>query len=127
MNILEWSKSEVDYGRKLVDSAVAGARRGENEFLRDQSLGLYVERSALHAMGPTVVGACLGWFGGQWKSRGSKKLALTCACLGGAIGFGAGVLWENRRLTARIASGAWTSIRKTRDAHWFEKNPIDYA
>jgi len=127
MNIVQWSKSEVDYGRKLMDSAVEGARLGEGEFLKDESLGRYLERSALHAMAPTVIGACLGWCGGYLESRRSNSRALVCAFLGGAIGFGAGVVWENRNLTASVASGAWKSINKTRDAHWFEKNPIDYA
>jgi len=127
MNIAAWSKSEVDYGRKLMDSAVEGARRGEDEFLKDESLGHYLEKSALHALAPTILGACLGWFGGYLENPRSRNRALVCAFLGGAIGFGATVVWENRKLTASVASGAWKSINKTRDAHWFEKNPIDYA
>ena len=127
MNILKWSKSEVDYGRKLMDSAVEGARRGECEFLKDESLGRYLEKSARHALGPTIIGAGLGWLGGYLENRRSRSRALVCALLGGAIGFGTGVFWENRRLTASVASSAWKSINKTRDAHWFEKNPIDYA
>ena len=127
MNVLEWSKSEVDYGRKLMDSAVEGARRGEDEFLQEEPLGRYLQRSALHAMGPSVLGACLGWFGGCLENRHSKNRALVCAFLGGALGFGAGVIWENRKLTASVASTAWKNINKTRDAHWLEKNPIDYA
>jgi hypothetical protein len=127
MNILEWSKSEVDYGGKLIDSAVDGARQGEGEFLQNESLGRYLERSALHAMGPTVLGACLGLFGGWLENRRSKGSALVGAFLGGVIGLGAGLAWQNRKLTASVASGAWKSISKTRDAHWFDKNPIDYA
>jgi hypothetical protein len=127
MNIVEWSKSEVDYGRKLVDSAVEGARRSEGEFLKDESLRRHLERSALHAIGPTALGACLGWYGAYLDDRRSRGKALVCAFLGGALGFGAGLLWENRKLTASVANGAWKSITKTRDAHWFEKNPIDYA
>lgn len=127
MNILEWSKSEVDYGRKLMDSAVEGARHGEDKFLKDESLSDYLEKSALDAMVPTMLGACLGWLGGYLQNRRSSRKALVCALLGGAIGFGASVLWENRELTASVASGAWKSISKTRDAHWFEQNPIDYA
>jgi hypothetical protein len=127
MNILEWSKSEVAYGRKLVDSAVEGARHGEGTFLKDESLGNHLERSALEAMVPMMLGACLGWFGGYLENRRSSRRLLVCAFLGGAIGFGASVLWENRELTANVASGAWKSVNKTRDAHWFEKNPIDYA
>ena len=127
MNVMEWSKSEADYGRKLMDSAVEGARQSEGEFLQGESLGRYLERSALHAMGLTVLGACLGWFGGYLESRRSRSRAVAWAFLGGAIGFGAGVIWENRKLTASVASGAWKRINQTRDAHWFEKNPIDYA
>jgi hypothetical protein len=127
MNILKWSKSEVAYGRKLVDSAVEGARHGEGDFLKQESLGNYLEKSALDAMVPTMLGACMGWFGGYLENGRSNKRALACAFLGGAIGFGASVLWDNRELTACVASGAWKSINKARDAHWFEKNPINYA
>ena len=127
MNILEWSKSEVDYGRKLMDSALEGARRGEGEFLNQESLGSHLERSALHALTPTILGACLGWCGGYLDARRSRSRAVMSAFLGGLIGFGASLVWENRKLTASVASGAWKSINKTRDARWFEKNPLDYA
>lgn len=127
MNFLEWSKSNVDYGRKLIDSAVEGARQGESEFLREESLGPYLERSALRAIAPTVIGACVGLAAGYLANQRSRKTALICGLLGGAIGFGAGVVWENRNLTASVASGAWKRINKTRDEHWFEQNPIDYA
>ena len=127
MNITEWSKSNVDYGRKLIDSAVEGARKGESSFLKDESLSQYLERSALHAMAPTIIGAGLGLLGGYLENRRFRSRTLLFGLLGGAIGFGAGVLWENRRLTASVASGAWRNVNKVRDDHWFEKNPIDYA
>jgi hypothetical protein len=47
--------------------------------------------------------------------------------LGGAIGFGAGIAWENRRLAASAASGALRNIGRVRDEHWLERHPIDYA
>ena len=127
MNIAEWSKSNVDYGRKLIDSAVEGARSGENSFLKDESLSIYLERSALHAIAPTIIGAGLGLLGGYLENRRLRSRTLLFGLLGGAIGFGAGVLWENRKLTASVASGAWKNVNKVRDDHWFEKNPIDYA
>jgi hypothetical protein len=127
MNILEWSKSEVDYGRRLMDSAIDGARDGEGKFLRDESLGHHLEKSALDAMLPAILGASLGWFGGYDARRQSNKRAVVFALLGAAIGFGASLIWENRELTASAATSAWKSVNKTRDARWFEKNPIDYA
>lgn len=127
MNFLEWSKSNVDYGCRLMDSAVEGAREGESEFLRDESLGPYLERSALRAIAPTIIGACWGLVGGYLAGQRSKKRTVIFGLLGGALGLGAGVVWENRKLTASVAAGAWKHISKTRDEHWFEKNPIDYA
>lgn len=127
MNLTEWSKSNVAYGQKLMDSAVEGAREGENEFLKDESLGPYLERSVLRAIAPTIIGACVGLMGGYLVDRRSRNRTLIYGLLGGAIGFGAGIAWENRNLTASVASGAWKRINKTRDEHWFEKNPIDYA
>jgi hypothetical protein len=127
MNLLEWSKYEVDYGRKLMDSAMEGARRGEGEFLENESLSCYLERSAWHALAPTIIGACVGLLGGYLENNRWRSKTLVCGLLGGAIGFGVGVVWENRKLTASVASGAWKSVNKTRDEHWFEKNPVDYA
>ena len=128
MNLREWSKSSVDYGRKLVDSAVEGARTGEDEFLKDEPLSPYLEESARHALAPALFGACLGMVGGYLgNGRRSRTRALACGFVGGAIGFGAGVIWESRQFGASVAFGAWKSISKARDEHWLEKNPIDYA
>ncbi len=128
MNFLEWSQSSVGYGRKLVDSAIAGARTGEDEFLKEELLAPYFSESARHAIAPAVIGACVGAAGG-YLARGqrSKSKGLIFGLLGAAIGFGAGMIWDSREFTASVASGAWRNIRKTRDEHWFEKNPIDYA
>ncbi|MFZ0864751.1 MAG: hypothetical protein ABR881_08135 [Candidatus Sulfotelmatobacter sp.] len=128
MNFLEWSKSSVDYGQRLVDSALDGAHKGEDEFLKQELLAPYLSESARHAFAPAVVGAFLGALGGSLGTRRrSSARALAFGLLGGAIGFGAGMIWENRQFTASIASGAWKNINQTRDEHWLEKNPIDYA
>ncbi|MGC2477964.1 MAG: hypothetical protein WA485_26735 [Candidatus Sulfotelmatobacter sp.] len=128
MNFMEWSKSNVDYGRKLVDSAVEGARTGEGKFLKEESLISFLGESARQALAPAAIGACLGALGGYLATgRRSRARALVCAVLGGAVAFGAGVIWESRQFTASVASGSWKSIGKTRDERWLEKNPIDYA
>lgn len=127
MSFVEWSKTNVDYGRKLVDSALEGARVGEDEFLKKEPLVPYLNESAWLALGPAVIGTCVGILGSLSNRRRSAGRALACGVIGGAIGFGAGLLWESRNLTASVASAAWKNIRKTRDDHWFERNPIDYA
>jgi hypothetical protein len=128
MNVVEWSRSNVDYGRKLVDSALEGARTGEGEFLKEESLASFLGESAQQALAPAAIGACLGALGGYLATgRRSRTRALVCALLGGAVGFGAGMIWQSRQLTASVATKSWKSVNKTRDERWLEKNPIDYA
>jgi hypothetical protein len=128
MNFVEWSKSSVDYGQKLVNSAIDGAREGEDEFLNEQPLAPFLGQSARQAMVPALVGAYLGALGGNLRSNhSSTRRTVAYGLLGGVIGFGAGLVWQNRELSASVASSAWKKVSKTRDEHWFEKNPIDYA
>jgi hypothetical protein len=128
MSVGEWSKSSVEYGRKLVDSGLEGAHAGEEEFLHGESLAPFLGKFAQRALVPAAVGACLGVLGSRpWNGHRSAGRAFAFAFLGGAIGFAAGLGWESRCLTASVASGAMKSIGKTRDDHWFERNPIDYA
>lgn len=127
MNVMEWSESSVGYGRKLLDSAVEGAREGEGEFLKEEPLEQYLTDTALNALGPAAIGACVGIAGG-WLSSGRRSTrALTYGLAGAVIGFGAGLIWDSWPLTTRVVSKAWQRIARTRDEHWFEKNPIDYA
>jgi hypothetical protein len=128
MSLMEWSKSSVGYGRKLVDSAIEGARTGESEFLKEEPLVPFLSEAAQQALKPAAIGACLGGLCGYiGKGPRSRARVLACGLIGGAIGFGAGAIWENRQFIATVASGIRKSIKEVRDAHWFEKNPIDYA
>ncbi len=127
MNLRQWSKSEVDYGRKVLNSGLEGARSGREAFLDGRSLTPFLSNSARHALKPAAVGAMigvLGGFSGNYKSNG-KVLAF--GLLGAAIGFGASLAWASRALTQSAAANAWKNIGKVRDEHWFEKHPIDYA
>ena len=102
MNFLEWSKSSVDYGQKLVNSALLGAHEAEDEFLKEESLAPDLGESTRHALTPAVVGAFLGALGGSLANRRrSSTRALAFGLLGGALGFGAAVIWENREFTFR--------------------------
>ena len=110
MNLMEWSKSSVDYGRKLVNSAVEGAREGEDEFLdvQEEALAPYLGESARHAIRPAVLGACLGVLGACVGSgRPSGARVVVGALLGGALGFGAGLLLADRVKKDRRKKVGW--------------------
>ena len=129
MTFREWSKAEVDYGLKLLNSGIEGALSAQREFLHGRPLDPMLHESARHAWFPAAVGACIGIMAsasGTGRPRSAAKI-FAFAILGGAIGFTAGVAWETRRLTATAASGAFNNVNKVRDDHWFEKHPIDYA
>jgi hypothetical protein len=52
---------------------------------------------------------------------------LSLGLLGGAIGFGAALVWQSRCLAASVAHGAFRNMGRVRDEHWLERHPIDYA
>ncbi|HYL11728.1 MAG TPA: hypothetical protein VEV41_01745 [Terriglobales bacterium] len=128
MDLLTWSRSNLDYTRKLVNSAFKGARSGEEGFLNGRSLAPFLNHSMRKALRPAAIGACIGavsCFGSRQHTSTSKRLG---ACwFGFALGLGVGMAWENRRLLASVTSGARKKINLVRDEHWLEMNPIDYA
>ncbi len=128
MDLRKWSKANADYGRRLLDSGIEGARSGEEAFLNGKSLTPFLGESVRSALKPAAFGACIGVLGSYAGYR-QKSITRTLAygLLGGAIGLGAGVVWESRRLTACVAGSALKNIGRVRDEHWLIKHPIDYA
>ena|ERR1022692_3115652 len=128
LDLRDWSKSEVEYGRKILDSGLAGARSGREAFLNGTLITPFLSDAARNALMPTTVGVLLGFLGSYPGSqRRSTGRALGFALLGGLVGLGAGIAWQSRSLTACVAESAWKSIGRVRDEHWLERNPIDYA
>jgi hypothetical protein len=128
MELSNWSKSELEYGRRVMHSALEGARDGREAFLKGRPLTPFLNEGIRSALKPAAVGACIGvlgsYPGGHYRSI-SRTLAF---CLTGwAIGLGAGVAWETRGLTACVANGALRNVGRLRDEHWLERHPIDYA
>ncbi len=124
MSIRKWSKSNANYGRRLVQSGIEGVRSASKEFFDEESLVSDLSDSVRSALAPAVVGACIGALGGGSASRQkSVSRALVFGLLGGAIGLGAG----RRRLTASAVGGALRNIGRVRDEQWLIKHPINYA
>lgn len=128
MSFQEWSRSNIDYGRKLVSSGLAGARSGREQFLSREPMAPFLSDSARHALRQAALGACLGVLGSYpGRRHRSAGRALAYGFVGGAIGFSVGVAWQSRRLAASVAAGALKKVSNVREEHWLEKHPIDYA
>jgi len=127
-HLMEWSKANADYGRKLFNSGMEGARSGREAFLHGGSFAPFLGQSVRSAWKPAAFGVCLGVLASRsGKHQHSATRAVACGLLGGAIGFAVGIAWQSRCLVASVFSAAFGSIEKVRDEHWLEKNPIDYA
>lgn len=128
MSIRQWSKSNLEYGRKVVKSGLEGARSGREAFFNGKSFTPFLNDSISHSWKPAMIGVCVGFLGGYRGNRNkSASKAFALGVLGGAIGFTAGVAWGSRRLAVSVARGAHQRIDRVRDEHWLEKHPIDYA
>ncbi len=128
MHLLEWSKSSADYGRKLLDSGIEGARSGRETFLHGESFTPFLNDSLRKALKPAALGGCIGVLG-SYPGHRQKSIGrvLVYGLLGSAIGLAVGVVWKSRGFTASVADGALRNIGKVRDEHWLSKHPIDYA
>ena len=128
MGVGEWVKSNVDYGRRLVDSGIEGARSGQDEFLDGKPLTPFLGESVKGALVPAAIGACVGLLAGYplWRKK-SAPVSLAYGLLGGALGFTTGLAWKSRHLSASVAGNALKNMGKVRDEQWLTKHPIDYA
>lgn len=128
MHVAEWSKSEVEYGRRVLDSGLEGLRSGQEAFLHGRPIGPFLRDSFRKAVTPASLGICIGILTGcRENHRRSAAQILARGILGGLIGLTAGIAWESRFLAASVVGGALAKIEKVRDEHWLERNPIDYA
>jgi hypothetical protein len=120
-------KSEIAYSRKLLeaglDAAIAVRDGAPNRTLTPELVC-----AARSAWVPTLIGAAAGVLTLRLAGKGrSGRDALVGGLVGAAIGFGGGLGFGLRQITAMIAQGAAKNLVVVRDAHWIEKHPINYA
>ncbi len=128
MSVGRWVKSSAEYGQRILDAGIEGARSGEDEFLEDKRLISVLGESVKDSMVPTAVGVAAGvLLGYVIYRRNSTARSLACGLLGGLLGFSGGMAWENRRLGASVVGGAMKNIGKVRDEQWLRRHPINYA
>jgi len=128
MELRNWSKSEFEYVRRVLNSALDGARGGRKAFLKERPLTAFLREEIRSVLKSAVVGACAGLLGSYAGDRHrSISRALAFGFAGWAIGLGASVAWETRGLTACVTNGALRNIGRLRDERWLERHPIDYA
>jgi hypothetical protein len=120
--------SYLQYGRTLADSGMDGLRAGTNSYLKGQPLSGVLGESARSSLALAAIGLGAGLL---QLSFGNRRTRVPRSVLVGAIGatlaFIAGFGWKTRQLAGSMAHSALKNLEITRDEHWLERNPIDYA
>ena len=122
------SASSVKYGRKLVNAGITGIRNGQDLARGEQSLSKIAAEAARDSLALAAIGACIGLLRSQFaekRDRPAKALAL--GAIGSVLGFCVGFGWKTRKVTSSVAHSTARELRRARDEHWLELNPIDYA
>ena len=129
MTFRTWIKSNLDYGRSLVISGWEGARATGRMTLEGAPVAVILIRSVRTSCMPALIGAYIGALGAALGNRRRRAYGIISisTTLGAVIGFTTGMAWGTRRLTGGMVQGARKKMDAVRDAHWLEKNPIDYA
>ena len=128
MNLREWSQSEVDYGRKVLHSGLAGARSGRETFLHEKPFTPFLSGAVRKASMPALIGAIAGVVASHPRNRQTSACkALAYGFFGGAIGLAMGIAWHSRAFTACVTNSALRNMTTVRNEHWLDKHPIDYA
>src|ERR1700689_2713396 len=102
MSLGRWFRSNVRYARQLANSGLEGAGRGQEKFLQGEAVAPSLADAARQAVTPAVVGVCLAALGARLSGRPSDgrhnpaRRTLAYGLLGGAIGFGAGLVWRTQ-------------------------------
>ena len=127
MNRSTPATTRLAYGRRLVKAGISGIRTGRENF-NPQRASALVSNSAEESLKLAVAGACLGILPALLMRRRSRlSSALVLGVAGSALGFCAGFSWKTRELTSTLAHSAVREVRRVKDEHWLETNPIDYA
>jgi hypothetical protein len=128
MSYSQLANSRIKYGRKLVDASISGIRNGQNSARGEQPLSKIAADAARDSLALAAIGACVGLLRSQFagkRDRPAKALAL--GALGSILGFCVGFGWKTRKVTSTVAHSTARELRRARDEHWLELNPIDYA
>ena len=128
MKITEQVKTNLEYGKELVESGFEGAKEARDAVLKsDETAGILAvaaEKSWQAATVGVLAGAILG---ALTDDRKPVRGVIAGGILGAVLGFGSSFAWKTRPLTSAMAREAGKHITTTRDKRWLSKHPIDYG
>jgi hypothetical protein len=117
-------ESEIGYFKDLVGAGWEGVA----EVRRELGGRVFERQSKPSVWTPAAVGCAVGVLGtGMFKNRRSAPSLAIGAIVGSVVGLTAAGAWAARHFTRAATRRASHMVNQVRDAHWLEKNPINYA
>ena len=117
-------QSAQAYLKQLVGAGLDGIAAARHEFDGDVITSLL--KTVVWT--PAAIGTTIGML--TTRLAGNRRSASWTALgglVGGVLGLGAGLAWASRGFIGHAARTATRRVNATRDAHWLETHPIDYA
>jgi hypothetical protein len=121
MTIVRVPAPDLGYLVKLGQAAVSGlgSARTNRKLALNMGSPVWVN---------CTIGGIIGASAASLRSRQRPVRSFAVGALvGGAAGLGCGLAWAARHAAATLAKSSIRSVNAVRDAHWLEKNPINYA
>jgi hypothetical protein len=120
--------SPIRYGRTLINAGLTGILIGQNLACGDRSLSAVAAEAAQDSLAFALIGASFGLLSSCVINPRKRLLnAAALGSLGSALGFIAVFGWNTRNVLSSVVHSAARELRKARDEHWLELNPIDFA
>ncbi len=128
MSVSERIKSNLAYGKDLVESGIEGANEARKASLESAETTDMVTAAAQESWQAAAVGALAGAILGVLADdRKPVRGVIAGGLLGAAVGFGGSFAWKTRPLTGAMAREAGKRIGAARDEHWLSENPVNYG
>ena len=115
---------DLTYLKQLIGAGLDGIETTRREI----DGGVFASPSRPEVWKPAAIGTTIGVL--TTRLAGNRKSASRTALgglVGGVLGLGAGLVWASRGYIGHAARAAVRRVNTTRDAHWLETHPIDYA
>ena len=123
METLYSLKSDLTYLGQLISAGWDGVATA-----RKEPGGVLALDAGNAIWRPTAIGSAIGALGtGLIGNRRSGGRVAMGGLAGGVLGLSAALAWSSRGFTRHALRSAARKVNAARDAHWLEKNPIDYA
>ena len=128
MSVSERIKSNLAYGKDLVESGIEGANEARRTSLESAETTDMVTAAAQESWQAAAIGALAGAiFGVLADDRKPVRGVIAGGLLGAAAGFAGSFAWKTRPLTGAMAREAGRRIGAARDEHWLSENPVNYG